>query len=511
LLASVDTVYYDSNLVSAKITENQLFKIAYLKLGNLNPVIASRADISEKLYFQKPFKYRDVARSFEKILNYYENNGYPFATVKIDSLTINGDELSGVLNVQKNKLFLIDSIKIEGNAKINRGFLYQYLSIKEGMPYDEEVLKKISSNIRQLPFLHEKQTQVVRLTNKTNRLILFIDKKNASQFDGIIGVLPDVNTDKTVITGDVKLKLVNGIFRNGETFDLQWRRLQTQTQDFFGRIIYPYLFGTSIGTDYSLKIYRKDTSFIDIQNNIALHYYFKGLNFLKLGYKQRNTNLISSTNIQYVNGLPEYADLVTKSYGLGLFYENLNYRFNPHKGISVNMNGQTGLRVIKQNPNITDEAYNSLEPVTTQYQFESNIAGYIPLHGNHVLKIANQMATIFGNSTLFKNELFRIGGLATLRGFNEESIFASTYVIQTFEYRYLFAQNSNLVLFAVGAWYENVSNGDYFNDNPLSFGAGINFETKAGILSLNYALGKQFSNGFDIRSGKIHFGLTALF
>ena len=127
------------------------------------------------------------------------------------------------------------------------------------------------------------------------------------------------------------------------------------------------------------------------------------------------------------------------------------------------------------------------------------------------MRLGLQGASVFGNSTIFKNELFRIGGLKTLRGFDEESIYVSTYVIPTIEYRFLFAQNSNLLLFTEGAWYENNSNGMYIKDMPMSVGAGINFETKAGILSLNYAIGNQFGNGFDVRSGKIHFGLTALF
>ena len=112
---------------------------------------------------------------------------------------------------------------------------------------------------------------------------------------------------------------------------------------------------------------------------------------------------------------------------------------------------------------------------------------------------------------VFKNELFRIGGLRTLRGFAEESIYASSYVIPTLECRFLFGQNSNILLFAEGAWYENNSTSVYLKDMPYSVGAGINFDTKAGIFSLNYALGSQKGNGIDIRSGKIHFGLTALF
>jgi hemolysin activation/secretion protein len=139
------------------------------------------------------------------------------------------------------------------------------------------------------------------------------------------------------------------------------------------------------------------------------------------------------------------------------------------------------------------------------------LALYIPISGNNIIKFAFRGASIFGNSTIFRNELFRIGGLKTLRGFDEESIFCSTYIIPTMEYRFLFSKNSNLLLFAEGAWYDNNSNGKYLQDTPISVGAGVNFETKAGILSLNYGIGNQFGNGFDPRSGKIHFGLTALF
>ena len=49
------------------------------------------------------------------------------------------------------------------------------------------------------------------------------------------------------------------------------------------------------------------------------------------------------------------------------------------------------------------------------------------------------------------------------------------------------------------------------NAGIIALESRLNFETKAGILTLNYALGNQFNNGFDLRNGKIHFGLTALF
>ncbi|MBE9485336.1 MAG: hypothetical protein IMY74_10845, partial [Bacteroidetes bacterium] len=103
------------------------------------------------------------------------------------------------------------------------------------------------------------------------------------------------------------------------------------------------------------------------------------------------------------------------------------------------------------------------------------------------------------------------GGLKTLRGFDEESITASIYSIFTLEFRYLFDVNSFFQVFFDGAYYEHNANSGYLKDTPYGFGAGINFETKAGIFALSYALGSREGQSLQFKSAKIHFGLTAKF
>ncbi len=510
MLAGIDSVKHDSLDRTYYLSIGKKYKWVALKKGNVDMEVMSGLGYYEKLYTNKTFNYISVAKLIEKTISYYENNGYPFASLKLDSVVVNDNAISAVLNVTKNKLFRIDSILLQGDAKINSTFLYRYLGVKPLMPYNQTAFMGISKKIKQLSFITETRAPLFKPTDKQNKLYLFLNKKNASQFDGIIGILPD-NTGKTIFTGDVKVKLINNIFHSGETFDLNWRRLQTQTQDFKGRIIYPYLFGTPLGTDYAIKIYKRDSSFIDVNNNLGLQYYFNGLSNLKVYYKQRNANILSTSGLAFITVLPDYADVTTQSYGLGLNFERLDYRFNPHSGVAVNINSQAGNKTIKKNSKINDAAYNNVILRSVQYQSEGDVNVYIRLKGHNVLRLATQYATVFGNSTLFKNELFRIGGLKTLRGFDEESIYASSYVIPTIEYRFLFGQNSNILLFAEGAWYENNSGTTYVKDTPYSVGAGINFDTKAGIFSLNYAIGSQFGNPFDFRTGKIHFGLTALF
>ena len=509
ITASLDSLQHDSLNYKAFISIGKKFTWVNLMYNQIHEDVITKLGYNEHFFSKRPFKYNELAQLMEKLISYYENNGYPFALAKLDSIQIDSQQISAQLVIEKNIFIQLDSLIIEGNAAINEKFLTRYLNIKNGMPYNEASFQSISKKINQLPFLFETKPAILKLTNKQNKLFLFLDKKNASQFDGIVGILPD-EKGKTIFTGDVKIKLVNAVLKNGETFDINWRRLQTETQDLKARVIYPYLFGLPIGVDYNIKLYKKDTTFIDVGNTLAFNYYYSGLNYIKTFYKQRNANLISTSGLIGLTVLPEYADITTKSYGLGFFYEKLDYKFNPKKGISINTQGSIGSRIIKKNPKLNDAAYTNVALNSSQYQLEGDVIGFIKLHKNNILKLSAQYATLFGN-TIYKNELYRIGGLRTLRGFDEESIYASTYFIPTIEYRFLFEKNSNLFVFIEGAWYENKSNTLNIKDTPISLGAGINFDTKAGIFNLGYALGNQFGNGFDLRTGKIHAGLTALF
>lgn len=509
ITASLDSLKHDSSNYKAFISIGKKFTWVNLMYNQIHEDVITKLGYNEHFFSKRPFKYNELAQLMEKLISYYENNGYPFALAKLDSIQIDSQQISAQLVIEKNIFIQLDSLIIEGNAAINEKFLTRYLNIKNGMPYNEASFQSISKKINQLPFLFETKPAILKLTNKQNKLFLFLDKKNASQFDGIVGILPD-EKGKTIFTGDVKIKLVNAVLKNGETFDINWRRLQTETQDLKARVIYPYLFGLPIGVDYNIKLYKKDTTFIDVGNTLAFNYYYSGLNYIKTFYKQRNANLISTSGLIALTVLPEYADITTKSYGLGFFYEKLDYKFNPKKGISINTQGSIGSRIIKKNPKLNDVAYTNVALNSSQYQLEGDVIGFIKLYKNNILKLSAQYATLFGN-TIYKNELYRIGGLRTLRGFDEESIYASTYFIPTIEYRFLFEKNSNLFVFIEGAWYENKSNNLNIKDTPISLGAGINFDTKAGIFNLGYALGNQFGNGFDLRTGKIHAGLTALF
>ncbi len=510
LTAAYDSIVnVDSLTQKAYLTFGAQYKWAYLKKGNVDEGVLSEIGFREKLYSNRPVKYKDVKRVQEKIITYYENNGYPFASIRLDSIVIAGDKISAQLKLTKNNEQKIDSVIIKGNAKIAPVYMYNYLGIKPGNLYDESQLQRVNTRLRELPFVTLRKPSSVTFTNKYNKLILNLDKKRASQFDGVVGVLPDNNTGKILFTGDVRLKLQNGLGR-GELIDLNWSRLQTQTQNLAVRLVYPFILRTPFGLDYNFTLYKKDTTYIDLNQNIGVQYLLKGGNYLKLFYNNKSSTLLSTNGLEFLTTLPAYADVHSNMYGVGLKMERLDYRLNPRKGYSVLVNASAGTKTIKKNAKLNPVIYNGLNLNSAQYNSDFQGSVYFPVGNRSAVKVANQSAFLYGQST-FQNELYRIGGLKTLRGFDEESIYASSYSIFSLEYHFILEQNSYLYVFGDGAWYENKSLGNYVKDTPYGFGAGISFETKAGIFSINYALGKQFDNPIELKSGKIHFGIINYF
>jgi hypothetical protein len=80
--------------------------------------------------------------------------------------------------------------------------------------------------------------------------------------------------------------------------------------------------------------------------------------------------------------------------------------------------------------------------------------------------------------------------------------------VGTVEYRILLQRNSAFFVFADGGWGKHIEKVDH---TYLSTGAGISFETKAGIFNLVLALGSRDDQQFNLRQSKVHFGFVNYF
>lgn len=506
LSASFDSILSDSLDITAYLFTGKRF---YWKSINFSPNIDEsflrRSKIKNKLFEHKIINPDKISRYKEKLLNEYENNGYPFASIKLHNTEFDSTGAQSELTVTKNDLYTIDSIYIKGDAKISPHYIKTHIGINNNDLYNEEKIKNISLRIRELPFLEEIKPFEINFKEKNADIYLYLKNKKANQFNGILGFLPNnKTTGKLLLTGEVNLFLQNS-FGKGEIINFDWQKLETESQELNIKASYPYLFFKTIGIDGRFSLLKKDTTYLTTNPYISLNFILERNDYVKVFFESRNSSLISTSHLQNLSTLPQYADVKTILYGAGYNINKLDYIHNPKKGYSAYLDIAFGQKTVLKNSNIPEDLYKDLDSKTMQNEINFKGSFYIPIHENFVVKIQNTTGHI-NNSSLFQNELFKLGGLKTIRGFDEKSIFASTYTIFTGELRFILEQSSSLYAFWDGAYYEKDIINEFITDYPFGFGVGLDFETKAGIFTINYALGKQFDNPIEIRSAKIHFG-----
>jgi hemolysin activation/secretion protein len=113
------------------------------------------------------------------------------------------------------------------------------------------------------------------------------------------------------------------------------------------------------------------------------------------------------------------------------------------------------------------------------------------------------------SDSYFTNELFRFGGINSIRGFEENSLLASYYGLINLEYRYRLNSGIYIHTISDGAYFENKITKS--KEKLFGFGFGFGLITKAGLLKLNYANGKSENQNFKLSNSKIHLSLNAIF
>lgn len=510
LTATVDSMIQDSTKLTAFLTLGKAYKWAYLHKGNVDELAINLSGFREKIFNNKPFYFKTASKLIDRILGYYEDHGHPFTKVKLDSVHIDGTTISASLNVEKNKAETIDSIVINGNLKLSPQFLYGYLGIKPGDLYDESKVDAIHTRMRALPFVTEiKSPEVVFIEDKA-KILLFVSKRNANQFNGIIGILPNSN-GKVTISGDVNLQLQNAFHRSDE-LGFHWQHLQPLTEKLTINFSYPYLFHTPIGVDEKFDLFKQDTTYLQLDNKLGLKYLFIGGDYFEVYYESIVTSLLSTSGLQNITTLPPYTDATTDFYGIEYKVRHLDYIYNPRRGYEFLGSAAAGNKTIRENQNVNPAVYEGLKLNSIEYRGTLVADCYVPVATRAAFKFGVNGGYL-NDPTLLVNDLFRIGGLQVLRGFNEQAIYVSQYAVGTVEFHYLLEQNSFLFLFYDQGWIRETpaSSIQYYYDTPSGFGAGMNFQTKAGIFSLAYALGNGKGNPLNFSTGKINFGIVNYF
>lgn len=529
LLASLDDRQAQDSLVSAELYLGPEFRWVTIVPGaELDARGLDAAGLRLSTLSNKPLDHPSLLQMQEKLLQHAENTGYPFARVWLDDVAPAADGgVTAVLNLQRNTAITFGSVTALGDVRLPKGFLAQYLGLRPGAPYNKSRIDAIPERLRALPFLEGAGNPLVRFEGGRADIRLPVRKKRAGRFDFVIGLLPQPNdpSGRLLLTGNLSAIFLNALGW-GERLSLEFDRLRPETQKLDLQTGVPYLFGSPFGVDGRLNIFRGDTSWVDAQSKLGVQYLFAVGNSVGFFWDNRSIFLqqIDTLSIVQTHRLPPYLDLRQNGFGVESNWLHLDYRFNPRRGWSATIQGVAGFSTVRRNSqieNLTDpddpdfdfgSLYDSIPEKTTRYRLAVGLESYLPVFKRSTLKTAVRAQGIFSADPVYNNEQLRLGGNKLMRGFNEESLFATRYAVGTLEYRLLIGPNAYLAAFADYGYIENITDRLRVFQRPVGLGAGMVFESQAGLFGVSGAVGRNDTGDpFDLRAVKVHLGYVNLF
>lgn len=464
-------IYFDESLVDSKIinmVSNKVFDRYFIL--ELNKVETALNLINSKI----------------------AEKGFPFAKLQLSNITINeASQLLAHLMVRESEQKrTIDHIVIKGYERFPHTFLKHYLKIKPGQTFNLNTIKNKTEQLQNLKFASETKSPEVLFSKDSTTLYLYLQKTKSNAFDGFLGFGTTEDNTKLQFNGYLNLSLNNNL-NYGESFKLLYRNDESEQKTFETNLSLPYLLKTPVGLDMALRIFKRDSSFTTVNQLAKLHYQINPQHKIYTGITStQSNNLLSAVSVSNIS------DYKTTFYSIAYGFlktqsSNMLFPVNSQAYVESNFGNRS------QENEQESQSYFIVDGYKI-FNLDLKNSIYVRAHGE-----------VLNSNTYFENELLRFGGIHSIRGFEENSIYASLYSVINTEYRY---QLNNAI------YLHSITDIGYFENKTINtkeklygFGLGFGILTKSGLLKLNYANGNIENSKFKLSNSKIHLSLMANF
>ena len=450
-------------------------------------------------------KYGDVLndaelnRGIAEILNLYESRGYIFAAVSISSVEIYNDGNTPKIRVniliRENEKIKIDEVVTTGNTTTRRNVIVREIFMGRNKTVSRDDLDEIRRRLENTGFFGKVENPKIIKYNNRTVLLIIVTEGATNRIDGILGyVPPSVNGESGYITGFADLSLKN-LFGTGRSIETKFSKPQRLSQDL--EIIYhePWILGYPINTSFAFSQQIQDS--IYVKRNFSFKAETMISTRLALSGILSAERIIPSTT----SGIPfAIQDSRTISAGAEIKYDTRNYIYNPSSGFLYKTGyliGQKKIYNTDRFPELTP--YFTVQKITAAFDFYSSFFRRQTL-------LSGIRAVEIRSPRYQPSDLFRLGGLNTVRGYREGQFLVSRTAWLNLETRLSLSRRSFIFLFFDSAYYLTP---DYGNVNKsegfiYGYGLGLRIESPLGLIGVSYGLGR----GDNITDGKIHFGLV---
>ena len=484
--------FFTARIDSISKTNKEL--IAYLDLGkkineiiivtkkdNTNGIIDSGID-SIKI------KTREFSDLTNQLLEQIDRKGNSFSEITYVNPLLKNDTLFLEMKISNSSSRKIDKVITRGYEDFPKKFISKYFLINKNTIFSKQKLNQVSALSNKLDFIKEKKAPEVLFKKDSTHLYLFLDKIGTSSFDGLVNFSSKENGKGLLLNGNLDLKL-NNTFNTGEKFEIIWNKVSDEKTDFKINSYVPYLFNSKFSTTLEFYLYRQDSTFINTNFELKTDYLINQKSHASILYSSEKSNyLLNISN----NDLASYSN-----YFIGLGYElkksSTSNLYKYKNGLNLNL-------TIGKRKTDTESI--------NQLKFHFSAFANVQINNRGYLNIKNESGLLTSKNYLL-NELFRIGGANSIRGYNEQSIFTNGYSYSNIEFRYSLDTSSYLYSITdLGGYIENTTNKI---KKLLGIGAGYQFRINNNLVNLGYVISTNSSTNAKLNSSRLVVRWTSFF
>ena len=470
---SIDTVIKKDTLYIARFILGKKTEKAIIKIYKGLKIQDSRFKIQDN---KITISIQQLPTFLASISHQLEQEGKSFSEVKLKNIQLKKNILFANLNIHLSKERTVDKILVKGYEHFPKSYLKYFLNIKKRVIFNQKKIKNISASINSLNFVSEIKPLEVLFSKDSTLLYLYLKKEARNSFEGLISFASKKKGKGLLFNGYVDLKLTN-LLDYGESFSLYWNSLGKEKQELKLTSNIPYVFGSAFSIKNSFTLYKQDSTFISSYFTGDISYLINRKIELSITLKKEESNNL----LQYTNNIQSFKN---SFYGIQFLYKKpKNDVFNSNT-FFISINPSFGNRTTSKQK-------------TSQFKINFESSFLWSINNRNSIYIRNK--TGFLNSNFYlENELYRIGGIHSIRGFNEQSIFTHQYSFFNTEYRYSTSQNSYIYTITDFGLFKYTT-----QHNFLSIGLGYLFRLNNTQINIGYALGKTSNNFNKLDNSKI--------
>jgi len=489
----------DSTYIT-KLTLGEKIKFIHIYIGIKNT--ANALNLFESKEDTLIIPYPKIESFLNQTIQKLEQKGYAFAKVKLTNIQKKNKTLYADLDFTSGQKRQLNEIVIkysdeQQKKSFPRGALKQINKKYDKKIFNQETVGQIHDDFEKFGFINQIKFPETLFTKDTTKVYIYLEKRKSNNFDGYLGFNSTENK-KITLNGYLDITL-NNVLHNGELLSIYWKNDGNEQKIFNAYIDLPYLFNSSLGLKALINIFKQDSTYQNTKTELNLGYLININKRIYFGYQSTESSDIQNS----IN--PELSDYKNSFLTSNYEFTKTNYTamiFPIKSYLSLNIG--TGKR--------TTNETNTINSSTKQSFISFNIMNNFVINDKNYLNIKSQNYFLQSKTYLI-NELFRFGGINSVRGFLENSLQASLMTSILTEYRYLISSNLYLNSIFDYCYYKDptVFEEENKTNKLLSVGLGLAMETKNGLLKIALANGRtrnqeiKYSNTFITISYNVKF------